>query len=291
MSAKRRTGWLIAAAPLIFVATWSTGNIFTKLGLPHAEPFTFLTIRFALATVLLVVIALIFRAPWPATGREIGHILVAGTLVYTVYLCAVFVAIDQGVATGTAALIAGLQPILTAAVVGRILGETVTRRQWIGLVLGLGGITCVVWQKLAIAEGTGLGMALATLAMFGLTAGAIYQKRFCAAMDLRTGTAIQLAAAAVCTVVLALVFETRAVGWTGEFALALGWLIIVLTVGAYMLLFHLLAIGAASKVASLFYLTPPTTAVMGYFMFDETLGSLSLIGMAVAVAGFMMAAK
>ena len=291
MSAPRRVGWLIAAAPLIFVVTWSTGNIFTKLGLPHAEPFTFLTIRFALATLLLAVIAKIFRAPWPATGREVGHILVAGSLVYTVYLCAVFVAIDQGVATGTAALIAGLQPILTAAVVGRILGEKVTPRQWTGLVLGLVGVTLVVWRKLAIAEGTGLGMALAALAMLGLTAGTIYQKRFCAAMDLRTGTTIQLAGSALAALVLALVFETRAVGWTGEFVLALGWLIIVLTVGAYMLLFYLLASGAASKVASLFYLTPPATAVMGYFVFNETLGVMALIGMAVAVVGFMVAVK
>ncbi len=291
MNGPRRIGWLIAAAPLIFVLTWSTGNIFTKIGLPHAEPFTFLTIRFALATLLLAGIAMIFRARWPATWRETGHIVVAGTLVYTVYLCAVFVAIDLGVTTGTAALIAGLQPILTAAVVGRILGETVTPRQWTGFVLGLAGVTLVVWQKLAVAEGSAVGMALAALAMLGLAAGTIYQKRFCATMDLRTGTTIQLAAASVSALVLALVFETRAVAWTGEFALALGWLIIVLTVGAYMLLFHLLAIGAASKVASLFYLTPPTTAVMGYFMFGETLGILALVGMAVAVAGFVMAAK
>jgi drug/metabolite transporter (DMT)-like permease len=291
MSAARRTGWLIAAAPLIFVVSWSTGNIFTKLGLPHAEPFTFLAIRFALATLLLAAIAMIFRAKWPATPREIGHILVAGALVYTVYLCAVFVAIAEGVATGTAALIAGLQPILTAAVVGRVLGETVSPRRWIGLGLGLAGVTLVVWRKLAIAEGSELGMALAVLAMVGLTAGAIYQKRFCSTMDLRTGTTIQLAAAAVSAAVLALAFETREVAWTGEFVLSLGWLIVVLTVGAYMLLFHLLAIGEASKVASLFYLTPPTTAVMGYFMFGETLGILALVGMAVAVAGFVMAAR
>ncbi len=291
MSTPRRMGWLVAAAPLIFVVAWSTGNIFTKLGLPHAEPFTFLTIRFALATLLLAVIAKIYRAPWPATGREVGHILVAGTLVYTVYLCAVFVAIDQGVATGTAALIAGLQPILTAAVVGRVLGETVTPRQWIGLVLGLVGVTLVVWRKLAIAEGTEAGMAFAVLAMLGLTVGAIYQKRFCADMDLRTGSAIQLATAGLITVVLALVFETRVVAWTGEFIFALGWLVVVLTVAAYMLLFYLLSIGAASRVASLFYLTPPTTAVMGYLVFGESFGVLALIGMAVAVAGFIMAVK
>ncbi len=291
MSAARGTRWLIAAVPLIFVVSWSTGNIFTKLGLPYAEPLTFLVIRFALATVLITVIAAVYRAKWPATVREVGHILVAGALVYTVYLCAVFVAIDLGVATGTAALIAGLQPILTGALVGRLLGETVTPRQWLGLVLGLIGVAMVVWQKLAIAEGTTAGMAFAVVATLGLTAGAIYQKRFCAAMDLRTGTAIQLAGSALVTLGLALAFETRVVAWTGEFVFALGWLIVVLTVGAYMLLFHLLAIGAASKVASLFYLTPPTTAVMGYFVFGETFGVVALVGMAVAVAGFMMAAR
>ena len=291
MSSPRRIGWLIAVTPLIFVVTWSTGNIFTKLGLPHAEPFTFLTIRFALATLLLTVIALIFRAPWPTRAREIGHILVAGSLVYTVYLCAVFVALDQGVSTGTAALVSGLQPILTASIVGRLLGERVTPRQWTGLALGLVGVTLVVWRKLDIDEGTGFGMAFATLAMLGLTIGTIYQKRFCSGMDLKTGTAIQLAGAAVATLVLALVFETRVVAWTGEFVLALTWLIVVLTVGAYMLLFYLLAIGAASKVASMFYLTPPTTAVMGYFVFNEIFGILGLIGMAVAVVGYMMAVK
>ena len=291
MKPTRNIGWLIAATPLIFVISWSTGNIFTKLGLPHAEPFTFLAIRFALATLLLAVIALVFRAPWPSNPRVVGHILVAGSLVYTVYLCAVFVAIDQGVSTGTAALISGLQPILTACVVGRILGEMVTLRQWIGLALGLVGVTLVVWRKLAIDEGTEFGMAFATLAMLGLTLGTIYQKRFCADMDLKSGTAIQLAGSAVAALVLAVFFETREVAWTSEFVFALSWLIVVLTVGAYMLLFYLLAIGAASKVASLFYLTPPTTAVMGYFVFNETFGVLALIGMAVAVVGYMMAVK
>ncbi len=291
MSAPGTSNWLVAATPLIFVVAWSSGNIFTKFGLPYADPFTFLAIRFAIATLLMVAISVMFRAPWPASLREIGHIVVAGTLAYTVYLCAVFIAIDQGVATGTAALIAGLQPILTAAVVGRLLSETVSRRQWIGLFLGLVGVTLVVWRKLAIAEGSDAGMAFAVLALLGLTAGAIYQKRFCSAMDLRTGTAIQLATAGLITVVLALVFETREVAWTGEFVFALAWLVVVLTVGAYMLLFHLLSIGAASRVASLFYLTPPTTAVMGYFVFGETLGGLALIGMAVAVVGFVMAAR
>ena len=291
MNPMRNFGWLIAATPLIFVISWSTGNIFTKLGLPHAEPFTFLAIRFAVATLLLAVIALVFRAPWPSSPRVVGHILVAGSLVYTVYLCAVFVAIDQGVSTGTAALISGLQPILTACVVGRILGEMVTPRQWIGLALGLVGVTLVVWRKLAIDEGTEFGMAFATLAMLGLTLGTSYQKRFCAGMDLKSGTAIQLAGSAVAALVLAVFFETREVAWTSEFVLALSWLIVVLTVGAYMLLFYLLAIGAASKVASLFYLTPPTTAVMGYFVFNETFGVLALIGMAVAVVGYMMAVK
>jgi drug/metabolite transporter (DMT)-like permease len=150
---------------------------------------------------------------------------------------------------------------------------------------------CPTFKNVNHLKLTVMNVPLVNLILLGLTIGTIYQKRFCTTMDLKTGTAIQLAGAAVAALVLALVFETRVVSWTGEFVLALTWLIVVLTVGAYMLLFYLLAIGAASKVASLFYLTPPTTAVMGYFVFNETFGVVGLIGMAVAVVGYMMAVR
>ena len=280
-----------AAAPMTFVLVWSTGHIFTKYGIPYAEPFTFLALRFALAALMLTVIAAIARAPWPASRRETGHIIVAGLLVHGFYLAGVFTAIDQGVPTGTLALITGSQPLLTAFAVGPALGERVTRRQWLGFVLGFLGVGLVVWRKLDIAEGTAIGMTAGVLCVFAIAAGTVYQKKYCSGMDLRTGTAIQQGASALVMVALALMVETREVAWTGEFVFALAWLVILLTVGAYNLLFYLLRAGEAARVSSLFYLTPPTTAAMGYFMFGELLGPLALIGMAVAVLGFALASR
>ena len=281
----------LALAPLIFAITWSTGNIFAKFGIPYTEPLTFLALRFSFATLLLVLIAWIARAPWPRTLGEAGHIVVAGFLFHAGYLWSVFVAVDEGVSTGTLALMAGLQPLLTALVVGRALGERVGLRQWIGLALGFIGISMVVWRKVAIAEGSDFGMVLGMTGMVSLTAGAIYQKRFCADVDLRTGAALQQAMNALATLGLVLIFETRAIEWTGELALSIGWLVIVLTVGAYNLLYYLLRLGQASRVASLFYLTPPVTAMMGYFMFGETMSGLALAGMVVAVLGFALASR
>ncbi len=281
----------LAASPLIFALTWSTGNIFTKLGIPYVEPLTFLALRFSFATLILVAVAWIARAPWPRSLGEAGHIVAAGFLFHAGYLWSVFVAIDEGVATGTLALMAGLQPLLTALMAGRALGERVGVRQWAGLALGLVGVAMVVWRKVEIAEGTDLGMVLGMTGMISLTAGAIYQKRFCANVDLRTGTALQQGTNAMATLGLVLLLETRTIEWTGELALSIAWLVIVLTVGAYNLLYYLLRFGQASRVASLFYLTPPVTAVMGYFMFGEIMGGPALIGMAVAVLGFALASR
>ena len=281
----------MAAAPLTFAVIWSTGNIFTKYGMPYVEPLTFLALRFAFGALFLVAVAAAFRAPWPGSAAEAGHIVVAGVLVHCGYLWSVFVAVDEGVAIGTLALIVGLQPLLTAMIVGRALGETVSPRQWLGLALGFAGVVMVVWRKIDIAEGTLFGMALGAASVLALTAGTVYQKRFCADMDLRSGTALQQGVNAALTLGLVLLFETRVIAWTGEFVFSLFWLVFVLTIGAYNLLFYLLRLGEASRVASMFYLTPAITAVMGWLIFDEVLGPVSVIGMAVAVTGFALASR
>lgn len=275
----------IATAPILFVLMWSTGFIGTKLGIPYAEPFTFLAIRFAISAAILAALALAAGAQWPADWRSRGHLVVAGVLLHGVYLGGVFSSIGHGVPTGVVALIAGVQPILTALLVGRVLGERVSTIQWLGIVLGFAGVVLVVWERVAFGGATAVGIAFAVLCLLGITVGTLYQKRFCPQFDLRAGTAIQLAAGTVFCLLVAGASETMVVAWTGEFVFALFWLVIVLSVGAFNLLFSLLRKGAAARVASLFYLTPPTTAVMGYFLFGEVLGWLALLGLAVAAAG------
>lgn len=277
--------WAIAAMPGVFVLLWSTGFIGAKFGLPYAEPMTFLVLRFAIVTVLLCVFAGLTAAPWPKSWREAGHIAVAGLLLQAIYLGGVFASIYHGVPAGISALIVGIQPLLVAAAAGPVLGETVTRRQWLGLVLGLSGVVLVVWTKLGIGIGTPWGYALSVIALVGITVGTLYQKRYCPGIDLRSGTAIQFAATTVVLVPFALLFETRQVQWTGEFLFALGWLCIVLSLGAITLLFLLIRRGAASKVSSLFFLVPPCTALVAWPLFGEQLSLLALIGMAATMAG------
>jgi drug/metabolite transporter (DMT)-like permease len=279
--------WL-TATPALFVVLWSTGFLGAKLGLPYAEPFTFLGIRMVIATGLLGVFALATRAPWPRSWRKAGHIAVAGLLVHALYLGGVFTAIQAGLAAGVTALIVGVQPLLTAVIAGRFLEEQVTARQWLGLVLGLLGIVLVVSSKLTEGTTTLFGIGCALLALLAITLGTLYQKRFCAHMDLRSGGAIQYAVTTIAMLAMAFTFESMQVTWTGEFIFALSWLVLVLSVGAVGLLYTLIRQGAAARVASLFYLTPPLTAVLGYLLFGEALGIIALAGMVLALIGVVL---
>jgi drug/metabolite transporter (DMT)-like permease len=273
------------ALPALFVLLWSTGFIGARLGLPHAEPLTFLSLRYVGVLALMVPLALLARAAWPATVREARHIAMAGILIQSGYLGGVFCAVHAGMSAGVAALIVGMQPLLTAIAAGRMLGERVAPRQWTGLLLGLAGVTLVVWQKMSLHGMTAASMGLALLALASITLGTLYQKRYCPSFDLRSGSVIQFTAALAITLPLAFLFETRQVEWTGEFVFALGWLVLVLSVGATTLLFRLIARGAATRVTSLFYLTPAVTALMAWLMFDETLNATAIAGMFIAVTG------
>jgi drug/metabolite transporter (DMT)-like permease len=280
-----------AALPIGFVLLWSTGFIAGKLSLPYAEPMTFLLWRYGIVAALLGGVALAMRASWPKRPTDYAHLAVAGLLMHGVYIGGVFASMNHGLPAGVSALIVALQPLLTAIAAGPLLGERVARKQWFGLLLGLAGVALVVWEKLGAGEGGPLAVALSALALVGMTAGTLYQKRWCTGFDLRSGTAIQYVAAALGFAVLAPLLETMVMNWTFELAFALGWSILVLSVGAVLLLFILLRRGAASRVSALFYLVPPCTAVVGWALFGETLGALALCGMALTVAGVALATR
>jgi drug/metabolite transporter (DMT)-like permease len=281
----KQHGFRFPGVGALFVLLWSTGFIGAKLGLPYAGPLTFLSLRMALVTVLLAGTAFAMRAPWPRDRRELLHIIAAGLLVHGGYLSGVFSAIHQGLSAGIAALIVGLQPLLTAASAAVFLDEKPTRVQWLGLVLGLLGVVLVVFNALAHAAMTGTGLLLAVFALVSITAGTLYQKRFGARTDFRSGGAIQYAATGLVLFPIAALTEDMRVVWSGEFVFALAWLVLVLSVGAVSLLYLLIRRGKATEVASLFYLTPPATAIMAFALFGETLQATALAGMAVAVVG------
>ncbi|MFN3986698.1 MAG: DMT family transporter [Rhodocyclaceae bacterium] len=281
--------------PFLFVLLWSTGFLGAKFGLPYAEPLTFLSIRYALVIALMACVALAMRAPWPRDWRQVVHIGVTGVLVHAIYLGGVFVAIHQGLPAGLAALVVGMQPLLTALGAGWLLGERVSRWQWLGLALGFVGVVMVVAHKTGAGDIPAerlVAMVLpVVVALCSITLGTLYQKRHCAAFDLRTGSVIQFVPSLVLSAAAAAAFETMEVQWSGEFVFALGWLVLVLSLGAISLLNLLIRSGSAVNVASLFYLTPPTTALFAWLMFGETLTGLALLGMVVAVLGVWLARK
>lgn len=281
---------LARLAPFLFVLLWSTGFLGAKLGLPHAGPLAFLLVRYIAVITLMTAIALAFRAPWPRDARQWFHIGVSGLLLHAFYLGGVFVAIHFGLPAGIAALVVGLQPLLTATVAGRLLGESVMPRQWLGLVLGFVGVALVLSDKL----GTGFGgeaMLPAIVALLAITAGTLYQKRFCPHFDWRSGAVAQFLPTAVVTALVVFALDDFRIDWTGEFVVALGWLVLVLSIGAISLLNWLIRHGSAVNVASLFYLTPPTTALLAWALFGETLTGAALVGMAIAVFGVYLSRR
>lgn len=288
---------LARIAPALFVLLWSTGFIGAKLGLPHADPMTFLFLRFVLVTALLAPLALIFIRVRPGF-RAVGGQVVVGLLMHGLYLGGVFWAIAQGVSAGLAALIVGLQPALTACLVGPFLGERVKAAAAIGFPLGAAGVVLVVlagldWRVDALigAEADWSGYAACGLALAGMSAALILQKRVGGGIDPWTAQWIQAAASTVLFGVAATALGEWRVEWTGDFMFALLWLALVLSVGAIALLTALIRLGAASQTASLFFLTPPVTALIAWPLFGETLGWDGAAGMALAIFGVWLARR
>jgi len=272
------------------VILWSTGFIAARYGLPYAPPLRFLLLRFTLVATLMAIVALATRAPWPPSWRAVGHLAVASWLVNGVYLGGVFVSIADGMPAGTSAMLVGLQPVLTVFLARAWLGERVAARQWLGLVAGLAGVWLVVRHKIAPGSDP-LSLVPIVAALVGISVGTLYQKRYVSAFDLRTGAVVQFAACAIVYLPLVAWTQPPPIDWTPSFAFALAWSIVVLSAGAISLLYWLLRHGAAADVAGLFYLVPPVTALMAWWMFDEMLGTTAFAGMALIAVGVALARR
>jgi drug/metabolite transporter (DMT)-like permease len=280
----RVTRLAIVTAPALFVLLWSTGFIGARYGMPYIEPLTFLAVRMVFAVVIMAAIALAGGARWPY-ANEVGHSLVAGSLVHGLYLGGVFTAISQGVPAGISALIPGLQPIVTSTLANRFMGEKVTRLQWIGLALGLVGVLLVLHDRSIVLAGSVLGWVASILSLIGITLGTLYQKRYCGGIDWRAGNLIQYIGAGVLFTLGAFAFETREIHWTGELIFAMAWLVLVGSIAAVGLMYWLIRRSTATGFASLFYLVPVVTAFFAYNLFGERLDSISILGMVVCAGG------
>ncbi|HEY6630527.1 MAG TPA: DMT family transporter [Rhizobiaceae bacterium] len=278
--------------PILFVFLWATGFIGARYAMPWAEPFSFLAVRFILAFAILAAAAALLRAE-RLEWRNVLHAGMAGVLMHGVYLGGVFWAIHHGLPAGLAALIVGLQPLLTAVLAGRLLGERIMPRHWVGLAAGLAGVVIVLSPKLGAMEGgvTAATLAASLVAVAGMSAGTIWQKRFLAGSDLVAGTCWQYAGGALVMVILSFAFETRRFTLNGELVFAMAWLVLVLSIGAIVLLMIMIRDGEMSKVASLFYLVPAVTALIAWALFGEELTLVQIGGMALATFGVALATQ
>lgn len=285
--------------PAVFVLIWSTGFIVAKFGLPYAPPLSFLAIRYALSIACFLLWIALARAAWPQGRQQWLHLALTGVLMHAGYLGGVWVAVKNGMGSGLAALIVGLQPVLTAlwiSWIGSPAGPShgqshVAPRQWLGLVLGFGGLLLVVARKFGLgSEVTALTLTCEVFALLSITVGTLYQKRFVQPTDVRSANAIQLAAALLVTLPFALM-ESEAIVWNAQFMSAMAWAVLALTLGGSSLLYLLIQRGAATAVTSLLYLVPPTTALMAWLLFDESITLMTVAGTALTALGVSLVVR
>jgi drug/metabolite transporter (DMT)-like permease len=284
------TVW-VRAMPWVFVLIWSTGFIVARFGMPHAAPLTFLSLRYALSILCFLPWILLAGVAWPSTGRQWMHLSITGLLMHGLYLGGVWSAVKAGMGSGLSALVVGLQPVLVALWLS-FQGAAVGRRQWTGLLLGFAGLALVVSDKVgAGGEATAANLSLVVMALFSISAGTLYQKRFVAPCDVRTANAVQLTAALVATHPLALLLETETMNWNAELAGAMAWSVLAMTLGGSSLLYLLIQRGAAAAVSSLMYLVPPVTALLAWLLFAEPISWSIVAGTALTAYGVSLVVR
>ena len=285
-----KQAWLNAALAWYFVTVWGSGFIATKIGLQYAPPFTFLTLRFLFGLACLVPILLITRPRFPGSRAELGHVVVAGLLMHAVHLGGSHYTQYLGMSAGITALILSAQPLITALIAVRWMGERLALRQWTGVAIGLAGVALIVWHKVDVREATAGSLVAVTVALAGVTAGTLYQRAYCPLVDLRSATFVQFIVTTAALAPLAWWVEGFAVVWAWPMLGSIVFLVIGASILAVSALHTLMRHGQATRVTSLFYLTPIFAVALELAMFGVLPSALSLIGIAVTCLGVALVA-
>ena len=279
-------------APALFVFLWSTGFVGAKYIVPYAEPFTFLMIRYFLAALILFAIAYAFKQPLKLNKEQFKASFAVGMLLHVIYIGGVFYAVSLGVSAGISAVIVSIQPVLVSLLAVPLLGERVRWVQVVGLFLGVAGIALLLLPKVFQGDYTATtsiaGIVICVIALLGTSGGYLLQKKLGGEIPFLSGTGAQYAISAIAFAILSFSTEEQIIKWVPEFFFGLIWIVLMLSIASIVLLYGMLRTGSASKVSSLYYLVPPTAAVMAYFLFDEVIGIVGWIGMAFAGLGVVL---
>jgi drug/metabolite transporter (DMT)-like permease len=280
-----------APLPMIFIVLWSSGYIGGAIGILYAEPFTMTFLRFALAALIMLAVVIATRTPMPSSPMQVVHMAVVGFFMQALQFGGLYAGMKHGVPAGQSALIVGLMPVLVGLLAGPLLGEKVHWRQWIGLGLGVLGVVFVLAEKIGVGTGALVGYGFTAAALVGITAGTLYQKRFCGGFDLRTTGFVQMVVGASVMLAAAYATETMVIDWTTAFVGSVVWLALMNSIGALLLLYLMIRRGEATKVASLFFLIPPVTQVMASATLGEIPSTIALVGFALAATGVWLSNK
>ena len=279
-------------APALFVFLWSTGFIGAKYIVPYAEPFTFLMIRYFLAALILFAIAYAFKQPLKLNREQFKASFAVGMLLHVIYIGGVFYAVSLGVSAGISAVIVSIQPVLVSLLAVPLLGERLRWVQVVGLILGVAGIALLLLPKVFEGNYTATvsttGIIICVIALLGTSAGYLVQKKMGGEIPFLSGTGAQYAISAIAFAILSFTTEDQIIQWVPEFFFGLAWIVFMLSIASIVLLYGMLRTGSASKVSSLYYLVPPVAAIQAYFLFDEVIGLVGLIGMALAGLGVVL---
>ena len=282
--------WLVAA-PFIFLLLWSGGFSIAKLGLKHAEPLSFLALRYATVLAILAPLFFIMRPPLPRRGMEWLHLFIVGFLIQAVYFGLCYIAFKSGVSAGGVAIIVCLQPILVGLIAPHFARENVSPLRWIGLALWLAGAATVIISRSAVAAENAMGVVATVGALLGITAGTLWEKRFGRNHHPVVSNGVQYLAGLAGTLPLALGLETFAFTWNAEFIAAWLYLVIANSIVAMTLLLAMIRPGEVARVSSLFYLVPPLSAVIAWPLLGEVMPPLGWLGFALAALGVALASR
>ena len=277
--------------PILFIFLYGSGFVFTALGLQNSSPIAFLTLRFFIAFFILLIIATIMKVEWPNSFKEFIHISTAGMLTVGVFSIGVFLSIDFGVSASLSALIIALQPIIVTFLAVKFLGEKLNNRIIWGLILGIIGVAFVVSTKSSFSTNDLLGVIFSIIALLGLSFGNIYQKKFCANMNLFSGGSIQTLASTILTLPLLLFYEDVHIEFNSDFIIALLYMSIAVSIGALSFLYIMIKNGSVSKVSSIFYLVPVSASIVGYFVLDAKFDINIFIGIIFVLCSIILINK
>ena len=279
-------------APALFVFLWSTGFVGAKFIVPYAEPFTFLTIRYFFAALILFLIAAAFKQPLKLTKEQFKASFAVGMLLHVIYIGGVFYAVSLGVSAGISAVIVSIQPVLVSLLAVPLLGERLRWIQVVGLFLGVAGIALLLLPKVFQGDYTATtsltGIFICVIALLGTSGGYLVQKKLGGEIPFLSGTGAQYAVSAIAFAILSFSTEDQIIQWVPQFFFGLTWIVLMLSIASIVLLYGMLRTGSASKVSSLYYLVPPTAAIQAYFLFDEVIAPVGIIGMALAGLGVVL---